>query len=106
MILDCHHLLFFVAHASAGAIVQVDVRHFYAFWQRVRINSVVMILAGDLNATAFHMPNGMVPAVVPKLELESARAECLANHLMAHADSKGRQRADDLLSRVNGVGNS
>lgn len=50
VVLDGHGLLGWVDHASAGAVVQVDVRHLNTLWQRRGVDGKVVVLRADLNA--------------------------------------------------------
>lgn len=60
MVLDAHGLLGLAQQARAGAVVQVDVRHFHILWERCWVDSVVVVLRADLySACAAAIANGV-----------------------------------------------
>ena len=60
-----------VAQAFQGLIVQIDVRQFdFALRQRIRIDREVMVVRRDLDLPGLQLLHRMIPAVVPKLQLE------------------------------------
>ena len=59
---------------------------------------------GSAKLTAGLVSDGVVAAVVPKLELEGAAAKGLAQHLVPHADAKHGLLAQNLLGVLHSVG--
>ena len=50
------------------------------------------------------MPDGVVPAMVPKLELEGGAPKGLPQQLVSHADAKHGLLAQQLLHIVHSIG--
>src|ERR1035437_5164451 len=72
-------------------VIQVDMGQLnFTVGQRIRIDGEVVVVRGDLNLPSLQLFYRMVPAVVPKLQLESLAAEGNPRKLMAEADAENR----------------
>lgn len=71
-----------------------------------RVHSIVVILRADFDSASGHVADGVVSSVVAKGELKGRATEGLTQDLVAHADSKHRQLADNGLGILDGVGDS
>ena len=58
--------------------------------ERVRIDRVVVVLAGDLDRAGREMSDGVVPAVMTERQFERRAAERMAEDLVAETDSEER----------------
>lgn len=79
-----------VRHALQGTVVQVDVGGLELF-QRIGIDGIAVVLAGDLNFSGKQVLDRMIGAPVAKLHLESVSAGGKRQQLVAQADGKGGQ---------------
>src|SRR5205823_1657780 len=80
--------------ALDDAVVQVDVRDRRAP-QRVEVDGVVVVLAGDLNPARRLVAHRVVGAVVAEPQLERLGAECEPEDLVSEADAEHRHLAEE-----------
>jgi len=98
-----------VAEAFESVVVEVDVGEVdFGGVEGVGIDREVVIVAGDLDLAGVVALNGMIAAVVTKLELVGFAAEGEADELMAQADAEdgcaAGELADALLRVDDGLG--
>src|SRR5258708_2919506 len=80
-----------MAQAFQSRVVQVDVRQLnFTCRQRIRIYGEVVVVCRDLNLSSRQLLHRMIPAVVPKLQLEGFSAERNAGKLMSKTNPKDR----------------
>ncbi len=86
-------------------IVQTFVSNFNFI--RIQITSshtIIMVLRGDENFTRWQMLNGMIPAMMSKLEAVCLRSQCASDQLVSKTDSENWHIAfdqfPDCLHRV------
>ena len=72
------HLLAGQQQAGTGAVVEIDVRHLGAVWQRRRIHCVVVVLRADLDAACTAIP-GQAPSAFAG-EPGAGVAQCVEAH--------------------------
>src|ERR1700751_61438 len=72
-------------------VVQIDVSQVYfTLLQRIRIDSEVMVVRGDLNLPAVGLLHGMVAAMMSELQLVASAAQGEADQLMTETNAKDR----------------
>src|ERR1035437_10397449 len=82
-------------------VIQVDMGQLnFTVGQRIRIDGEVVVVRGDLDLSGLQLFYRMVPAVVPKLQLESLAAEGNPRKLMPQADTKNRLPPHEPADRI------
>ena len=100
VVLDREHVHVLGDHPRDGAVVEVDVGHLHRLREGRGVHRKVVVLGADLDGVRERVLDGVVPAVVAELELEGGAPERLAENLVAHADAKGRDLADDVPGQL------
>ncbi len=104
VVLHAEHGVALVRHALERAVVQVDVRRpELATGDRVDVDRVVVVLAGDLDLAGHHVLDRRVGAVMAVRQLERPPADRQPQQLMPHADPVRREEAQHLPDGVVGV---
>src|SRR5580693_105259 len=93
-----------VTQAFESRVVQVDVRQLnFTLRQRIRIHREVMVMRRNLDLAALQLLHWMIPAVVPKLELESLSTQRNADKLMSQTNTKDRHSPHQPPNVVDGI---
>ena len=102
MVLDAERRIRFVADALYRVVVEIDVGDF----QRIGkvAERVVVVLAGDLDATGQKVLDRVVAAVVPEFEPRALRTGRQPQQLMPETDPHERHLAEQHADVVDGVG--
>src|SRR5712691_1187222 len=98
MVLHGEYREFPVSHAFHGAVVQIEVRHFeLGTWEGVGIDREAVVLRRDVDASRTKILDGLVPAAVPKFQLERRPSEGEGQKLVAEADPEDRHAVGEFL---------
>ena len=84
-----------VAHAFDGVVVEVDVGHLDFRRKRVGIDGESVVLRGDRDFSGAQVLDRLVAAAVAEFQLKGGAAEGVGEDLVAEADAKNRELADE-----------
>src|SRR5256885_11128747 len=94
MVLHGEDREFPVGHALHGAVVQIQMRHLeLGTWEGAGIDREAVVLRCDMDASRAKVFDGLVPAAVPKFQLERPSPEGEGQELAAEADPEDRRAA-------------
>src|ERR1700683_4384108 len=86
-------------------IIQIHVRELnFTLRQRIGIDREVVIVRRDLNLSRSQLLHWMIPAVVPKLQLEGLPAKCDANELVSETNAKDGLPSHQSANRIHRIG--
>src|SRR5512137_426643 len=81
VVLDGHNGQLTVMQPFHRPIVEIDVTDFQASFQGVSINSIAMVLSGDVYPARLNIAYRVIAAAMPELQLERPGSERLADEL-------------------------
>src|SRR2546429_6563293 len=97
MVLHGEDREFPVGHALHGAVVQIQMRHLeLGTWEGAGIDREAVVLRCDMDASRAKVFDGLVPAAVPKFQLERPSPEGEGQELVAEADPEDRRAAGEF----------
>ena len=104
MVLDAEKGQLFVAHAFVGVVVEIHVGNFnVARRERFGVDAEAVILGGDFDFLGEEVLHGMIRAVMAEFQFEGLAAKSETAELMAEADAKDRNAAEELLDIFDGI---
>src|SRR6266436_2124880 len=93
MILHAENRLGLVSHSFNGLIVEIEAVHRHIGGKGVGINGEAMILSRDFDLAGLQVFDGLVRAPLAEFQFEGLATKCLAENLVAQADSENRNAA-------------
>ncbi len=103
MILDGKNGFLGVSEAFEGLVVEVDVGGFAAcFFEAFKVDGKTVVLAGDFDFAGAKVLDGLVAAAVAKLKFVGVGSQGTTEQLIAKADAKNGQLANELFEVANG----